>query len=192
MKKIAFIICVILNFVSCKENTSQPLANLVNQEITIQETTFPKNAASCEKNQHLFGAIPHLDNIGDYNFKSVGCVGKAIMVNYDHPTNQFYEFHLSIKELGENKAMLQYVKLGYNTASKYKVNGNDISDLNIFDNASFRTKQEPEYFDVSYSASYKDKYIIKIIIGGKNLSNKEQIDSFLKKYLEPFKKDSLI
>ena len=192
MKKLVLVFSVILGFVSCKENTSKPLAENIHQEAITRETKFPTSVVSCKKNKHLFNAIPHADKIADYTFKSVGCVGKVIAVNYNDTTNEFYEFQLSVKELGENKAMLQYVKLGYNTASKYKLNGNDISDLQVFENASLTTKRESEYYDVSYNASYKDKYIIQIVIRGKDLSNQEQIDNFLKEYLKAFKKEFMI
>ncbi|WP_158850607.1 hypothetical protein [Algibacter sp. L1A34] len=192
IKKFLLVFSVILGFVSCKENTSKPLAENIYQEAITGETKFPTSVVSCKKNKHLFNAIPHVDKIADYTFKYVVCVGKVIAVNYNHPTNEFYEFQLSVKELGENKAMLPYIKLGYNTASKYKLNGNDISSLQVFENAFLTTKKEQNYNDVAYNASYKDKYIIQIVIRGKDLSNKEQIDNFLKEYLKAFKKEFMV
>lgn len=192
MKKIAVIIIAILGIVSCKENSSKPQLAALDQDFEITATKFPTSVATCDKNKHLLDAIPHFDTVGEYNFKVVGCSKNGLAVVYDHPTKEFYEFKFTIsEEVNENKTMLKYMRMGYNSALKYKVDGNDVSDLHLFDNAFLTTKSEPEYDDVTYNATYKDKYIIIITLRGKNLSSKATIDSFLVKYLEAIHKDLL-
>ena len=107
-------------------------------------------------------------------------------------TEQNYELQTIIyQELNENKPMYNITTAGYGMTSVSKVNGSDISSLKIFDNEVINIKKSPEYYDVSYMATYKKNYTIVITVRGKDLSTKEKLDGFLKKYLEAFKKEEL-
>lgn len=186
MKKNILILIMGICCVSFKANTSK-------NEMAMQATKFPTNSISCKKNKNLFTAIPHLDKIQDYDFKSVGCsFMNSIVVKYNHPTEKYYTFQSIIyQETTENKPMHNSATFGYEMASVTKVNGTSTSDLKTFNNAVLTIKNNPKYFDVSYVATYKKDYTIMISIRGKDLSNKKKVDDFLKKYLEAFNLDAL-
>lgn len=192
MKKTALIALVILGFISCKENNSkvQTESNVQNSEV--ETIKFPTEKESCEKTKYLFEAIPHLDQFKDYNLESVECFGNGIGIRYNHPTQKNYEIQVFIyEEKTEHKPMYNIATAGFEMTSGMKVNGTDVSDLKIFDNAVLTIKKDPEYYDVHYNATYKKNYTIMIGVRGKDLSNKQKVDNFLKKYLEAFKKEEL-
>jgi hypothetical protein len=186
MKKITLFIVVVLSSISCKQNNSK-LESETNKPETETGTKFLADGNSCKKPNYLFDAVPHLDKIGDYNFESVGCSGTTIVVKYNHPTEKNYEFQTIIYyEATENKPMFNIATAGYGMTSVTKVNGCDSSDLKIFDNAMMTIKNSPDYFDVSYVATYKKDYTLMISIRGKDLPNKQKVDAFLKQYLQAF------
>ncbi|WP_299778833.1 hypothetical protein [uncultured Formosa sp.] len=192
MKNILLFLAVITTMFSCKENKSTP------QLVTIKENTlttvskFPERVPTCEPNKKLFDAVPHLDTYAVYNFKHVGCTKRGLVAQYDHPTEEFYEFTFTInEEVNENKTMFNYLRVGYNGAVKLNIEGTYVSDLHIFDNAFMTTTSEAEYDEVKYNATYKEKYIIIITLRGKDLSSKAAIDSYVKNYLEAINKDFL-
>ena len=192
MKGTLILLVMMTSIFSCKENTSKPQLADFNTETTIVANTFPDSVPTCVGKENLFESIPHFDTYGEYNFEVVGCTKNGLVAVYDHPTNEFYEFKFTInQEVNENKTMLKYIRMGYNSALKYKVDGNDVSDLHLFDNEFVTIKNEPEYDDVTYNATYKDKYIIIVTLRGKNLSSKAAVDSYVKAYLEAINKDFL-
>jgi hypothetical protein len=192
MKNTLLFLLVMTTLFSCKENKSTALLVATNDNSATITSKFPESVRTCGANNKLFDAIPHLDTYATYNFKNVGCTKRGLGAQYDHPTEEFYEFNFTInEEVSENKTMLNYLKVGYNGAVKLDIEGTYVSDLHIFDNAFIATTREAEYEEAKYNATYKDKYIIILSIRGENLSNKAAIDSFVKKYLEAIKKDLL-
>ncbi|WP_424002153.1 hypothetical protein [Maribacter sp. IgM3_T14_3] len=192
MKNTLLFLLVITTLFSCKENKSTPLLVATNDNSATITSKFPESVRTCGANNKLFDAIPHLDTYATYNFKNVGCTKHGLSVQYDHPTKEFYEFNFTInEEVSENKAMLNYLKVGYNGAVKLDIEGTYVSDLSIFDNAFITTTTEAEYEEAKYHATYKDKYTIILAIRGENLSTKAAIDGLVKKYLEAIKKDLL-
>ncbi len=192
LNKIASIFLIVISIFSCKENNPKLQEESDNKNKIVETKKFATEYDSCGKTKYLFDAIPHFEKIEDYTFESVGCNGTSIVARYNHPTEQNYEFQTIIyQELNENKPMYNITTAGYEMTSVSKVNGSDISSLKIFDNEVINIKKSPEYYDVSYMATYKKNYTIVITVRGKDLSTTEKVDSFLKKYLEAFKKEEL-
>ncbi|EPR71284.1 hypothetical protein [Cyclobacterium qasimii] len=192
MQKILLFLAVIITAISCKENKSTSQLVTINENTVTTVSKFPESVPTCEPNKKLFDAVPHLDTYAVYNFKDVGCTKRGLVAQYDHPTEEFYEFTFTInEEVNENKTMFNYLRVGYNGAVKLNIEDTYVSDLHIFDNAFMTTTSEAEYDEVKYNATYKDKYIIIITLRGKNLSSKAAIDSYVKNYLEAINKDFL-
>ena len=190
--KIAIIFFVVISVFSCKENNSKLQEESDSESKIVGTKKFATEYDSCGKTKYLFDAIPHFEKIEDYTFESVGCNGTSIVARYNHPTEQNYEFQTIIyQELNENKPMYNITTAGYGMTSVLKVNGSDTSSLKIFDNEVINIKKSLEYYDVSYMATYKKNYTIVVTVRGKDLSTKEKLDGFLKKYLEAFKKEEL-
>lgn len=193
--KILLFILIAVSFLSCKENNSKlaEVSNKVKNKAGIMK--FPSDCGNCQKNINLCNAIPHIEKYQDYYLKSIGCsapFGNSIVAQYNHPTEKKYEIKVFIyQELDEHKPMYNTTTANYKMISIAKVNGSDVSDLKIFDNEVLNIKNNSEYFDVSYTATYKKNYSIAVAIRGKDLSTKEKVDAFLRKYLETFKKEEL-
>tara|TARA_R110000744_G_scaffold8139_8_gene27450 strand:- start:97 stop:678 length:582 start_codon:yes stop_codon:yes gene_type:complete len=193
MKGALILLVLMTSIFSCKENITKPQLEAINTDTSMETNTFPESVPTCVGKENIFKSIPHLDTYGEYTYDVVGCTKHGLVAVYNHPSNEFYEFKFTIsEEVNENKTMLKYIKTGHKSALQYKADGNDVSDLHLFDNEFVTLKKEPDYDDVTYNATYKDKYIIIITLRGKNLSGKAAIDSFLKKYLEAINKDLLI
>lgn len=192
MKKISVIIAIIVCFFSCKENNSKIETRAVDKDSNIGTIKFPVAKESCEKTKYLFDAIPHFDKIEDYNFEGIECFGNGIGATYNHPTNKYYEIKVFIyEEKSDNKPMHTMSTGSFEMSSVAKVNGTEVSDLKIFDNVVLTIEKNPEYYDIQYNATFKKNFTVMIGIRGKDLSNKQKVDDFLKKYLEAFKKDNL-
>ncbi|MEH1008226.1 hypothetical protein VDP25_10805 [Winogradskyella sp. ECml5-4] len=192
MKNRLLFLAVITLMFSCKENESTAQLAPISENTVTVVSKFPESVPTCEPNKKLFDAVPHLDTYAVYNFKHVGCSKRGLVAQYDHPTEEFYEFTFTInEEVNENKTMYNYIRIGYNNAVKLDIEDTYVSDLHIFDNAFITTTTEAEYEEAKYHATYKDKYIIIMTLRGKNLSSKAAIDSYVKDYLESINKDFL-
>ena len=192
MKNMLLFLVVITITFSCKENVSTAQLVAIHEDTVTRVSKFPESVPTCERNKKLFDAVPHLDTYDIYNFKNVGCSKHGLAAQYNHPTNDFYEFTFTItEEVNENKTMFNYIRIGHKNAVKLDIEDTFVSDLNIFDNAFIITTTETEYEEAKYHATYKDKYIIILVIRGKNVSSKAAVDSYVKAYLEAINKDFL-
>ena len=191
MKKTIVIILGILSFISCKENNQDNVNQGAHSETQGIVTKFPAHVDSCKDSKYLFDALPHLDHVADCNFVSVQCAVNMILAEYKHKTEN-YNFQVIIyQEEDAHKIMYNTAVSLYEITSKQEVNGNKISDLKTFENATMTIKKTKDYYNIAYYATYKENFSIGISIQSETISNKNQTDDFLAEYLAAFNKEAL-
>lgn len=191
MKNRLIFILVFCVIISCKENNTEKITEVVTQEIQNETAKFPTTVNTCDKTKYLLDALPHVDKVADYNFVKVGCFANTIVAKYKHKSENYGFQAIIYDEKADKKPMRNIGTFLYETTVKQEVNGNRISDLNIFDNAVMTIKKSKEFYNIKYLATYKENYSIAITIQSAELTNKKETDTFLAPYLTLFKKGVL-
>ena len=182
---VIILIAVLASFITKDGAVDRNQTSIKTEEKT-NKKEFVLDNTSCDKNMYLFEAVPHLSSYKGYNLESVGCAGTTIVVRYNHPTVNYELQTIIYRETGENKFMHKMATIGADLTKTVKVNGSDLSNLKKFENTTVNIENTPEYFDVSYIATYRDEYTLGLTLRGSDLKDREKVDIFLKEYIESF------
>lgn len=161
----------------------------------VSSKKFPATvkAAYCENKKHLYDAIPHKDNIKEYQLDIASCGGPSLNATYKDPADKNLVFHIAFFDEATSPVPYNYSgsKSSYKLSSNKELENGFVSDLNSFDNASMIIEKSGKYYKIGYLGTYKENYSILISIVSKDLSTKEKVDAFLKEYLNAFNKKVL-
>ncbi|WP_291400671.1 hypothetical protein [Daejeonella sp.] len=203
MKKILLALLISHSIISCKgqnktENQQTSAAEKTNS--ATEGATF-NDDSGCDKLSNLYEAIPHLGSYKDLVFWQVSCFEnedhKFLEVVYGSRNSsedlkiKFYD--ISGKKPTENNAISQG-KANFSTINYPKeVFHCYPSKINRFDNATINLKGiKSESNDVVYTATYKDKIMISALIRVKSIKDVNDVDNFMKEYLEKINLDKII
>ncbi|MEQ1488767.1 MAG: hypothetical protein ABL920_09745 [Methylotenera sp.] len=187
MKNIIISFILATNMVACTPSAPEDGANTNAEEKAAVAVAFVDEHDSCKDVKYLFDALPKLEAYQGYNLEGVACFGHSISAEYKNPKVEHSKLQVFLhEEAGENKQTFNMSKVMFDMAKISKVNGIDISDLTIFNNAAMSIKKGVDYDDVAYMATYKQNYSLNMSLRGKDLGNKLAVDAFIKPYIDGF------
>lgn len=203
MKKILLALLISLSIISCKGQNKAENQKTSAAEKTSSSTVGAKfnDDSGCEKLSNLYEAIPHLGSYKDLVFWQVTCFEdedhKFLEVVYGSRNSsedlkiKFYD--ISGKKPVENnavaigKANFSFINYPKEVFHCYP------SKINHFDNATINLKGiKSESNDVVYTATYKDKIMISALIRVKSIKNADDVDNFIKEYLDKINLEKII
>jgi hypothetical protein len=174
---------------------------------------FKDTDNSCEDYPYLFKAIPKFETYGGFTFDSAECktykesfdskdiVQVSLVIKYVN-ANAKTKMHIGFtEERGSKKIGLLNQLEKYNNPNKAKDEAQ--SNLKLFNYAMTafgHVDGDPDYTMedfphgiryAQYSGEYKNRYNLIMDIFGIDLMNAEDVDAFVKEYLEAFKLASL-
>ena len=200
MKKTLIIITFGTLLFSCKENkdSSNTKIEQVETEKTVVKSRKFEDTKDCSQYTNLYNALPHLDTYKDLEFGEIDCskdgegYSKALNVTYYNNNSKTSITNHLFETSGTDR--INTAKASFNTLTKIPSSNTFKSSLTIFENASVNISQsenEKEPSKATYLGTFKDKYSIWINIEMLGKIDVVKIDTFLKEYLEEYKKEEL-
>lgn len=170
-----------------QSNISDKIGNLNTQ------SDFSTDNENCNKVKDLFDAIPHLTTYKDYALNNVICSNDYIVVRYNNPAGKSFDMQTILHlETDGNRFINNVSGAGYDVTEVIKTGGTDIiSNLKRLENTTVNIKNNSKYSDVSYTATYKNIYSLRINMRGASLTDNVKAITFLQEYLEAFDLSSL-